>query len=94
MSKILALGLAISLIVRIGPALLLWLAPPLRRRLEDRISRIWALLDVGIGTLLAILVGLLIWRQEWLFAVLLGLISLPSWRALWAGLVVLARTPR
>jgi Tfp pilus assembly protein PilN len=94
MDNWLALGLTIALVLRSLPYLLGLLSPWLRRRLDQKVARFWALLDVGIGTLMAILVGALLWNRAWLLAALLGAISLPSWNALIAGLRTLARTPR
>ena len=91
---LLALGLTLLLVLRMLPHILMRVSPALRRLLENRLARMQALLDVGGGTLMMIFVGALIWQQAWLPAVLLGTISIPSWRGLWAGLVVLAKTPR
>ncbi len=94
MDNILALGLTISLVLRVLPYVLGWLSPSLRRIIDRRIVRFRALLDVGGGTLMAILVGILFWQRAWLPALLLGAISIPSLMGLMAGLRTLARTPR
>ena len=94
MDNLLALALTITLLLRGLPYLLRRLPPPLYRRLYHRLVRFWALLDVGVGTLMAGLVGALVWQRAWLLALLLGLISVPSWAGLVAGLRTLARTPR
>ena len=94
MDNLLALGLAIVLLLRGLPYLLARFAPPLARRLRIRIARFQALLDIAIGTLMAILVGLLLWNRASLLAAALGAISVPSWMGLLAGLRTLARTSR
>lgn len=93
MDNLVALGLIAALILRVLPYVLAALSPEMRLRMERQKLRFGALFDVGAGTLLTILVVLLVWRREWLPATLLGIISIPSWRALLAGLVTLARTP-
>jgi hypothetical protein len=40
------------------------------------------------------LVTILIWEHHWIAALLLGLISIPTWTALLAGFRTLARTSR
>ena len=94
MDNVLALGLTITLVLRVVPYILVWLSPSLRRHLDRRIARFRALLDVGGGTLMAILIGILFWQRAWLAAALLGVISIPSLLGLMAGLRTLARTPR
>ena len=94
MDNLLAFGLTIALLARVLPYILIWLSPALRRRLQQRMARMQALLDVAVGSLMMILVGILVWQREWLPAVLLGAISVPSWIGLMAGLRILARTPR
>ena len=91
---LLALGLSILLVLRFLPYILMRVSPAMRRRFENRLARMQALLDVGGGTLMVIFVGVLLWQRAWLPALLLGTISIPSWRGLWTGLVVLAKTPR
>ena len=83
MDNWLALALIVILLFRLAILIL-----PQRQKLRFR-----ALLDVGAGTLMTILFVLFAWRRAWLWATLFGIISIPSWRALWAGLVTLARTP-
>jgi hypothetical protein len=93
MDTFLAAALALSLLLRGVPFVVGLMSPSMRRRMQAQTARFWALLDVGVGTLMAILVGLLVWHGPWYMAILLGLISIPTWRAMWAGLRVLARTP-
>jgi hypothetical protein len=90
---LLALGLTILLVLRILPYILMRVSPAMRRRFENRIARMQALLDVGGGTLMIIFISILIWQRAWLAALLLGVISIPSLRGFWTGLVVLAKTP-
>lgn len=94
MDNILALGLIITLLLRGIPFVLFYASPSFRRKMEGRIARFFALLDVATGTLMLIFVGVLVWQRAWVPAILLGLISLTSFRALWTGLVVLAKTPK
>jgi hypothetical protein len=91
---LLALGLTLLLVLRILPHILMRVSPAMRRHFENRIARMQALLDVGGGTLMIIFIGILIWQRAWVAALLLGLISIPSLRGFWTGLVVLAKTPR
>ena len=91
---LLALGLTLMLVLRMLPYILMRVSPALRRLLENRLARMQALLDVGGGTLMMLFVGALLWQRAWLPAVLLGEISIPSWRGPWTALVVLAKTPR
>jgi hypothetical protein len=90
---LLAAGLTVLLLLRLLPYILMRVSPRMRRRLETRIARMWALLDVGGGTLMLIFIGILIWQRAWVPALLLILISIPSLRGFWAGLVLLAKTP-
>jgi hypothetical protein len=89
----LAFALIIALLLRGIPFVMTYASPSFRRQMEGRLARFFALLDVAVGTLMLIFFGVLVWQRAWLAAVLLGLISLSSWRALWSGLVLLARTP-
>ncbi len=92
MDNALALGLIVLLLLRGLPLLLAIVPARTARRLQIQLMRYQALLDVGGGTLMAALVGILIWKHAWLLAALLAIISLPVWVGLWAGLRTLART--
>ncbi len=92
MDNALALGLLVLLLLRGLPLLLMLVPAAPARRLRARLERYRALLDIAGGTLMAILVGALIWQRAWLPAAILGTISLPSWSGLWAGLQTLARS--
>lgn len=94
MDTFIAIGAAVVLVLRFLPFLLGFLHPKIRRLIQRRILRFQALVDVGGGTLMVILVGLLLWQQRWVLALLLAAISLPSWRGMMDGLRILARTPR
>lgn len=90
---LLALGLTVLLLLRVLPYIMMRVSPTMRRRFENRVARLHALLDVGGGTLMLIFIGILIWQRAWLAVVLLGVISIPSLRGFWTGLVILAKTP-
>lgn len=90
---LLALGLTVLLVLRVLPYVLMKVSPTMRRRFENRMARMQALLDVGGGTLMLIFIGILVWQRAWLAAGLLGVISIPSLRGFWTGLVILATTP-
>ena len=92
MDNLLALGLTIILVLQVLPYVLGYFSPALRRRFDTRMARMRALLDVAGGTLMVILVGILVWQREWLPAVLLGALSIPSWMGLMDGFRVLVRT--
>lgn len=94
MDSIFAIGAAIVLVMRFLPFILGLLGPNVRRFLQNRMVRFQALVDVGGGTLMLILVGLLLFQQRWILAVLLAAISIPSWYGMMHGLRILARTPR
>ena len=54
--------------------------------------RTLALLDVGSGTLMLIILALVLWQRAWLIAALFAVLSWSSLRALVAGLRTLMRT--
>lgn len=94
MDNIIALGAAIVLVMRFLPLILGLLHPNVRVFLQQRMARFQALVDVGGGTLMIILIGLLLFQQRWLLAIALGAISIPSLYGMMNGLRILVRTPR
>jgi hypothetical protein len=94
MDSIFAIGAVVVLVLRFLPFLLGLLHPNVRQFVQRRMVRFRALVDVGGGTLMVILVALLLFQQRWILAALLAAISLPSWYGMMQGLRILARTPR
>ena len=94
MDNIFALGAAVVLVMRFLPFILGLLHPNVRLFLQRRMIRFQALVDVGGGTLMVILIGLLLFQQRWVLAVMLGAISIPSLYGMMSGLRTLVRTPR
>ncbi len=94
MDNYIAIGAAVVLVLRFLPLVLGLLHPDLRRIIQQRMMRFQALVDVGGGTLMVILIGLLLFQQRWVLAMMLGAISIPSLYGMMNGLRILARTPR
>ena len=92
MDNAIALVVLVFLLLRGLPLLLTIIPTSSARRLRIKLARYQALLDVGVGTLMAGFVGALVWYQAWVPAVILAAISLPAWASVWSGLRTLART--
>jgi hypothetical protein len=94
LDNLFALGLVALLALRLLPYILVYVSPPIARRIQNHMLRYRALLDVAIGTLMLCLVGLLLWNRAWIMAALLAAISYPTFVGLWSGLKILARLPQ
>ncbi len=94
MDTIIAIGATVVLLLRFLPFVLGLLHPNVRAFIQRRMVRFQALVDVGGGTLMVILIGLLLAQQRWVLALMLGAISIPSLYGMMNGLRILARTPR
>lgn len=78
--------------LRFAPWLMRFVLPALYRRWQPRLARWAALLDVGGGTLMLILIGWLLAQQAWILALVFALLAVPSVLGLLHGLRILLRS--
>ncbi len=91
MDNLFALGALILLVARLLPYALAYMSPRMARRIFAQLQRFQALLDIGIGTLMVILVVLLLIQRSWILAGALAIISFPTFRGLITGFRTLVR---